>query len=121
MSDGDVTEGFTSITVAPDETRIQYVNRRAPTGARVTLEFSRHAPLPPDLNIRVHFDIAENGDRREIRGIPKLTHTPPRRVAMPARHTTIDCRTGFPRYPSCSSCRSRQRVDRAVHCLTKLP
>jgi hypothetical protein len=75
MSDGDVTEGFTSITVAPDETRIPYVNGRDPTGARVTLEFSRHTPLPPDMNVRVHFDIAENGDRREIRGIPKLTHT----------------------------------------------
>lgn len=45
------------------------------TGARVTIEFFRNAQLPRDTGIRVCYDIAENGGRREMLGIPKLTHT----------------------------------------------
>jgi hypothetical protein len=83
----DVTEGFTSIEVASDGfphfTASGYVTmplrqsgeRRVATGARVTVAFSRRAPLPPHTPVRVCYDIAENGGLREILGVPHLTHT----------------------------------------------
>ena len=82
-----VTDGFTSIEVASDRfphfdannyvaiSREPLAESRPTTGARMTVEFSRRAPLPRDTDIRVRFDIAENGGLREILGIPKLTHT----------------------------------------------
>ena len=81
-----VTDGFTSIEVASDRfphfdangyvaiSREPLAESRPATGARVTVEFSRRAPLPRDTDIRVRFDIAENGGLREILGIPQLTH-----------------------------------------------
>lgn len=94
-----VTEGVTSIEVAPDGfpyfSTDGYVSPLlqersgklgASTGARVTVEFARGAPLPPHTDIRVHFDIAENGELREIRGIPQLTHTSARHDAGAAFH-----------------------------------
>jgi hypothetical protein len=77
----DVIDGFTSIEVSSNQFPYFNVNgyvaavRRAATGARVTVAFSRNAPLPPQTDIRVRYDIAENGGLREILGIPKLTHT----------------------------------------------
>jgi len=84
----DVTKGFTSIDVAADgyphfdqgaylsaNSSGGPVVSRHPTGARVTLTFSRDAPLPPNTDIRVQYDIAQNGDVREILGTPQLTHT----------------------------------------------
>lgn len=84
----DVTDGFTSIEVAPDGFPYFNVNgyvsttlaersaqHRNSTGARVTVEFFRHSPLPPNAGIRVHYDIAGNGGLREILGVPQLTHT----------------------------------------------
>jgi hypothetical protein len=83
----DVTDGVTSIEVSPDEIPIR-VNgfagtvpqerlsaHRPATGARVTVEFVRSAPVPPNSPVRVYYDIAENGGLREIVGIPQLTHT----------------------------------------------
>jgi hypothetical protein len=82
----DVTEGFTSIEVASDgfphfnvngyvaTSREQSAARRNSTGARVTVEFSRRGRLPPNTDIRVRYDIAENGELREILGVPQLTH-----------------------------------------------
>ncbi len=84
----DITEGFTSIAVAPNE--IQNAGalawagtlhrelasaHRPDTGARVTVEFVRPTPIPPDREVRVRYDIAENGELREFLGIPRLTHT----------------------------------------------
>lgn len=43
-------------------------------GVRVTVEFSRSEPIPPNSPVRVCYDIAENGGLREIVGIPQLTH-----------------------------------------------
>lgn len=85
----NVIAGFTSIDVAADgfphfdkngyvaTSRERSAQRRASTGARVTVSFSRRAPLPSDSDIRVHYDIAENGGVREILGVPQLTHTTP--------------------------------------------
>jgi hypothetical protein len=82
----DVTDGVTSIAVSPD--KIPWVNgftgtvqqeassdQRPATGARVTVEFARSAPIAPNSHVRVYYDIAENGGLREIVGIPQLTHT----------------------------------------------
>ncbi len=83
----DVTDGVTSIEVSPDEIplRKNEFGSAAPqarlsahchaTGARVTVEFTRSAPVPPNSPVRVYYDIAENGGLREIVGIPQLTHT----------------------------------------------
>jgi hypothetical protein len=83
----DVTDGFTSIEVASDvvphfdmngyipQPRAPSAERRAATGARVTIAFSRRVPLPPDIDIRVRYDIAENGGLREMLGVPRFTHT----------------------------------------------
>ena len=84
----DVTDGFTGIVVTPDE--IPYLNRtdfentspqarsswcRQPSGARVTVEFSRSAPLSPNGEVRLCYDFEESGRLREIVGTPRLTHT----------------------------------------------
>ena len=83
----DVTEGLTSIEVAANKFPYFNVNgyvttaqglwaqRRKSTGARVTLAFSRRVALPPNTDIRVLYDIAQNGGLRELRGIARLTHT----------------------------------------------
>lgn len=95
----DVSEGFTSIEVAPDG--VPYVdmdgyvsptprecsaNRRNPTGARVTIAFSTRARLPQNTDIRVYFDIAENGGLREILCRPNLTHTTGRQNESASYH-----------------------------------
>jgi hypothetical protein len=94
----NVMDGFTSIEVASDgfphftakgyvtTPREHSAERRASTGARVTVAFSRRSPLPTDTDIRVRYDIAENGDLREILGIPRLTHTTVHRDAGSAYH-----------------------------------
>ena len=84
----DVTDGFTGIAVTPDE--ISYLTRtgfentpsqacssgcRQPSGARVTVEFSRSAPLSPNGEVRLCYDFEDNGRLREIVGTPRLTHT----------------------------------------------
>lgn len=94
----DVIDGFTRIEVASDgfphfdlngyvtTAREHSAARRASTGARVTVAFSRRAPLPPNTDIRVRYDIAENGGLREILGIPQLTHTTAHHDAGAAYH-----------------------------------
>lgn len=84
----DVADGITSIEVAPDEIRHLVENgfvNSAPqehppapqraTGARVTVEFARSTPIPPNSEIRLYYDIAENGGLRVIVGVPLLIHT----------------------------------------------
>jgi hypothetical protein len=87
----DVTDGVTSIEVSADNIRLRVngfagtvpperlLEHRPETGARVTVEFSRSAPVPPNCHVRVYYDIAENGGLREIVGIAQLTHTTARR------------------------------------------
>src|SRR5687767_3731866 len=77
-----ITSGFTSITVMPSEIirsgsgRERSVARRnsRSTGARVTLEFTRTEQLLSASEIRIRYDIAENGTYREFTGTPQLTH-----------------------------------------------
>lgn len=84
----DVIDGFTRIAVTPDE--IPYLDKaglgntrsrafssgcRQPSGARVTAEFSRSAPLSPSGEIRLCYDFEGNGRLREVVGTPRLTHT----------------------------------------------
>jgi hypothetical protein len=83
----DVIDGVTSIEVSPNAIpfglngfagiapQMHVSEPRAATGARVTVEFFRVVPVPPNRHVRVYYDIAENGGRREIVGIPQLTHT----------------------------------------------
>jgi hypothetical protein len=83
-----VTGGVTSIEVMPDQISslgtngmtasmpfVRTLDRRASTGARVTVEFVTDTPLPPHCEVRVCYDIAENGGWRECIGIPDFTHT----------------------------------------------
>ena len=95
----DVTDGVTSIEVTPDSipfrvngfasTTLQerLAERRHATGARVTVEFARSAPFSPNSDVRVYYDIAENGELREILGVPQLTHTTARQGRLdPSYH-----------------------------------
>ena len=52
-------------------------NRRAATGARVTLEFFVSAPFPKDRGVRLLYDFADNGTWRACSGVPQLTHIKP--------------------------------------------
>ena len=82
----EITQGFTSITAGSDlvlppcspagDARTQ--TRRAPTGARVTLEFSRDASLPLDQPVRVRYEFGD-GILREAVGIARPTHLQERR------------------------------------------
>jgi hypothetical protein len=97
----DVTDGVTGIEVSPEEIPFiakgsagivpqdRLLHHRPATGARVTVEFSRPAPVPPNSPLRVYYDIAENGGLREIVGIPQLTHT----TARPGR--SYHCRLSY--------------------------
>src|SRR6187200_1966857 len=79
----EITDGLTSITAGADsiaapswphagDARTQ--RRRAPTGVRVTLEFSRASALPIDQPVRVRYEFGERGMLREAVGIAKSTH-----------------------------------------------
>jgi hypothetical protein len=41
----------------------------------VTVEFGRPTPILPNSEVRLYYDIAENGGQRVIVGVPLLTHT----------------------------------------------
>lgn len=84
----DIADGITSIEVGPDEIPHLVENAlvnsasqehppafRHPTGARVTVEFARNTLIPPKSEVRLYYDIAENGGLRVIVGVPLLTHT----------------------------------------------
>jgi hypothetical protein len=86
----DDAEGITSIQVAPDEIPFRlslagttlrgHLAARHPTGARVTVEFVRSAPVCLNSDVRLYYDIAENGGLREILGVPQLTHVTARQA-----------------------------------------
>jgi hypothetical protein len=85
-----VADGFTSITVMPDELphlhltnnglnapdpRDRTLAHPASTGARVTMEFITDIQVLPNREVHACYDIAGNGSWRECMGIPNLTHT----------------------------------------------
>ena len=80
----EITNGFTSITAGADAIEPPpwpdagesptTCRRRAPTGARVTLEFSRAEALPPDQPVSVRYVFGGGGAVREVVGFAKPTH-----------------------------------------------
>ena len=75
----EISEGFTEIAIGSDVVKAQLRDpltaSRVASGARVTLRFQRHVPLPPRATVRVRYDLAENGCEREVQGVPQLSHT----------------------------------------------
>jgi hypothetical protein len=59
--------------------------RRVP-GARVTLDFCSSLPLPPDVAVRLRYDLAGDGHFRDCAGIAQLTHTVARRGQLVVFH-----------------------------------
>jgi hypothetical protein len=59
---------------------------RPPTGTRVTLEFSRLAPLPPGEAVRVRYDFAGNGQLVDCVGVAQRTHVVARHGQLVAFH-----------------------------------
>lgn len=63
----DVIDGLKSVRLTSEE---------APTaGLRVTIEFSRRAPVLPQRPTRVTYRSAKQGGSREILGTPDYTHS----------------------------------------------
>ena len=52
---------------------------RAPTGTRVTLEFTRSVPLSAGQTVRLRYDLAADGRFRDCVGIAEPTHVVARR------------------------------------------
>ena len=59
---------------------------RAPTGARVTLEFSRSVPLSPGQQVRVRYDLTGDGHFLDCVGIPQHTYIVARRGHLVVFH-----------------------------------
>ena len=57
-----------------------------PTGARVTLEFTRSAPLSPGQEVRLRYDFIANGHFLDCVGIPQPTHMVARRGHLAVYH-----------------------------------
>ena len=80
----EITESFTSITAGMDPVGEPPWRGRGdsreprghpPTGARVTLEFSRDEALPPGQPVRVRYQFGSDQTVRETVGIALPTHT----------------------------------------------
>jgi len=80
----EITEVFTSITAGVDPVGeppwrgkgdSREPSRHPPTGARVTLEFSRDEALPPGQPVRVRYQFGGDQTMRETVGIAVPTHT----------------------------------------------
>ena len=59
---------------------------RAPTGARVTLEFSRIVPLSAGQEVRVRYDFTGDGSFLDCVGVPQPTHIVARRGQLVVFH-----------------------------------
>ena len=81
----NITDGFTRISAGSDGVEDPEMAcsqalagacfPRRPTGARVTVEFQRTHSISPTQVVKVRYDFADNGDVRELVGIPIPTHT----------------------------------------------
>ena len=81
-----VTHGLTSVTVLPEEIGTLWIlgrlpeagsadpRNRAPTGARVIVEFAVNTVIPARTEVAVPYDLAGNGGWRECRGIPQYAY-----------------------------------------------
>lgn len=70
----EISGEFTSISAGSDSMEVS-AQTRAPTGARVTLEFSLTASLAPAQLVRLRYDFADDGNVRECTGIAKPLRT----------------------------------------------
>jgi hypothetical protein len=86
-----------------------------PLQPRVAVEFSRSALVPPYSQVRVYYDVAENGGQREIVGIAQLTTLRRDRV-VPVARTTIGCRraVGHAVHPAARRCRTHSATRQSV-------
>ena len=92
----DISERITRVTTNSDPIipprpkaagRSQVANvARAPTGARVTLEFSRSVPLSPGQQVRVRYDFTGDGHFLDCVGIPQHTYFVARRGQLVVFH-----------------------------------
>jgi hypothetical protein len=80
----EITDRVTSITAGMDPVGVPYPHdagdsrvqrQHAPTGARVTLEFSRAEALPPGQPVRVRYEFGDDGAVREAVGIAVPTQS----------------------------------------------
>ena len=74
----EISDGFTSISAGSDRIEncaLEASREKAPTGARVTLEFRRERALAPAQWVRVRYDFAGNGTQRVGTGIAQQTQT----------------------------------------------
>ena len=70
----EIFEGFTSISAGADPIPPPE-GARAPTGARVSLEFCRDEALPPGATVRAQYEFAGDGCQRVAVGVPTATRT----------------------------------------------
>ena len=92
----EISERITRVTTSSDvispsrpelAARSQVANgARAPTGARVTLEFSRSVPLSPGQQVRLRYDFTGNGHFLDCVGIPQHTYVVARRGHLVVFH-----------------------------------
>ena len=92
----EISERITRVTTRSDPIaaptpgvagRSQVTNvARAPTGARVTLEFSRSVPLSPGQQVRVRYDLTGDGHFLDCVGIPQHTYFVARRGHLVVFH-----------------------------------
>ena len=74
----DITAGITRVTAStdsivvpfsPDADRVPTPSGHAPTGVRITVEFSREAALQPGQPVRVRYALSDRAGLREGVGI----------------------------------------------------
>jgi hypothetical protein len=83
----EISEQITRVTTSSDPITPPRPNiARAPTGARVTLEFSRSVPLSPGQQVRVRYDFAGDGHFLDCVGVPQHTYFVARRGHLDVFH-----------------------------------
>ncbi len=88
----EISERITRVTssdpIAPPAPRVAGRSQvaRAPTGARVTLDFSRSVPLSPGQQVRVRYDLTGDGHVLDCVGIPQHTYLVARRGHLVVFH-----------------------------------
>ena len=83
----EISERITRVTASSDPISPQVANgAHAPTGARVTLEFSRSRPLSAGQEVRVRYDFSGNGRLLDCVGIPQPTYVVARRGRLVVFH-----------------------------------
>jgi len=82
----EISERITRVTTSSDPASRVANGARAPTGARVTMEFNRSMPLPEGQAVRVRYDFTGDGRFLDCVAVPRLTHTVARRGHLVVFH-----------------------------------